>query len=203
MSTPTPQAPAGWYQDPDGSGLLRWWDGTAWTEHRAGTTAATTVSARPALPEGTRVDTVWSWLVALLPLIGIIPLLVFDIHGYLRAALASNPHGMFASLGGYVILLPLTWIAYGLVVFFAYRDWLSLKRAGVVRPFHWAFGFAGSLVYLIGRTVILRKVSKGGAGPLVVVILVYLVVMIIAFYWTYFAMVELIGPIPVHYRARL
>lgn len=25
--------PPGWYQDPDGE-LTRWWDGTAWTEHR-------------------------------------------------------------------------------------------------------------------------------------------------------------------------
>ena len=28
-----PQTPAGWYGDPHGSGRLRYWDGTRWTEH--------------------------------------------------------------------------------------------------------------------------------------------------------------------------
>lgn len=33
-STPPPQPPpAGWYSDPDGASLLRWWDGERWTEH--------------------------------------------------------------------------------------------------------------------------------------------------------------------------
>ena len=39
-STPssTPSVPAGWYADPAGRYELRYWDGTAWTEHvsRAG-----------------------------------------------------------------------------------------------------------------------------------------------------------------------
>ncbi|MEE9242707.1 MAG: DUF4352 domain-containing protein [Mycobacterium sp.] len=31
----TPQMPRGWYSAPDGSGGQRYWDGQAWTEHRA------------------------------------------------------------------------------------------------------------------------------------------------------------------------
>jgi hypothetical protein len=27
------QPPAGWYDDPGAAGQLRWWDGSAWTEH--------------------------------------------------------------------------------------------------------------------------------------------------------------------------
>ncbi len=30
-----PPAPAGWHPDPQSPGILRYWDGTGWTEHRA------------------------------------------------------------------------------------------------------------------------------------------------------------------------
>jgi hypothetical protein len=36
----TPNTPAGWYSDPDGSGGQRYWDGQQWTEHRAPAAAA-------------------------------------------------------------------------------------------------------------------------------------------------------------------
>ena len=32
MDTPPP--PAAWYPDPENAGLLRYWNGTTWTEHR-------------------------------------------------------------------------------------------------------------------------------------------------------------------------
>jgi hypothetical protein len=47
----TPSTPAGWYPDPDGSGGQRYWDGSAWTEHRA------PASPEPAAPTEEHVGT--------------------------------------------------------------------------------------------------------------------------------------------------
>lgn len=41
-------APAGWYPDPEQPGLLRYWDGVRWTDHRASATVPAGRSASPA-----------------------------------------------------------------------------------------------------------------------------------------------------------
>ncbi|WP_197496732.1 DUF4352 domain-containing protein [Mycobacterium sp. 1274761.0] len=35
MTTTPPPTPSGWYPDPEQAGQLRYWDGTAWSEHRS------------------------------------------------------------------------------------------------------------------------------------------------------------------------
>lgn len=50
MSTPPPPSnpPAGWYSDPEGAALQRWWNGATWTEHaQAATPAPTPVPISP------------------------------------------------------------------------------------------------------------------------------------------------------------
>jgi uncharacterized protein DUF4352/uncharacterized protein DUF2510 len=53
----TPPTPAGWYPDPDGSGGQRYWDGSAWTEHRSPAAHEPTEPPAPAQPPGSEQPT--------------------------------------------------------------------------------------------------------------------------------------------------
>jgi Protein of unknown function (DUF2510) len=61
-----PATPPGWYPDPQGAPISRWWDGAQWTEHTQGGYAV-----QPAVkaPEGTAPYTPFIWIAALLPII--------------------------------------------------------------------------------------------------------------------------------------
>lgn len=53
-ASPAPTMPANWYPDPQSPGILRYWDGTRWTEHRsaAAPTATATVYNNVVVPRG-------------------------------------------------------------------------------------------------------------------------------------------------------
>jgi hypothetical protein len=188
-------APAGWYSDPNGSASLRWWDGASWTDHYAPGVAV--VAERPKIPTETKIDGIWIWLIAALPLVSIATFLLIDFGGYMRGIMSGDIAGALASVGvGYLVSLALGWGAWGAGALFAYFDWRDLRAAGVVRPFHWAWAFLAGLVYLIGRTVIVRKVSPRGLGPLWAGIAVYVVVLIASIVWTTWMMAGIMQDIP-------
>ncbi|SDY58275.1 DUF2510 domain-containing protein [Herbiconiux ginsengi] len=120
--------PAGWYPDPAGSPQLRWWDGSAWTDHLQaaapepapaapvapssslqapaygqGYSAAPAyaVSGYPSVPAGTPAYGPFIWVITLLPLISflMIPLLYPSLELQLRSSMAG-PYGQHL-YGGY------------------------------------------------------------------------------------------------------
>src|SRR5690606_27961596 len=142
-STPGNAAP-GWY--PDASGTQRWWDGQGWTAHTAAPTAAAAPFERPQLPADARLDTAWTWAVAVVTFIAAIPVFFWDFTGYFHAIIAletGDASGFGPALGTffgyYAIIMVVSAATYAFAVVSAFRDYKHLVSVGVVRPFHWAF----------------------------------------------------------------
>lgn len=119
----------------------------------------------PAAPPGTKTNTLWIWLVVLLPLVQLIPLLFIDWASLTDLStsrgtlgLVTSPAYLLATFGG--------WIVYGLCALCAYYDWKRLSAAGVPRPFHFAWVFLSSVAYVIGRSVVVKRRTGGGTAPM-------------------------------------
>jgi len=188
MSNVTPSVPAGWYPDPAGTPRQRWWDGISWTENYSEPQqqAAYPATAQPysptaaaeaiQAPAGINVYTPFIWLIALLPLLPMLALLTIDWGSMFRfdpnnpASAATATFGIFLS-PGYLIAVFGGFVIYGLNAFFAFRDYSYLASVGIVRPFHWAWTFLSSIVYVIGRSVVVGRRTGGlGKAPMWVAI---------------------------------
>jgi hypothetical protein len=179
VSTPTPAPAPGWYPDPAGSNRRRWWDGRAWTDHLADGGWDGTIE-QPALDPGAQVNTPFIWVIALLPLLSAIAFLTWDAEGTFRRALEDPQHASAAQFtdAGYLLTSAVGFLIYPAVVLLAYFDWRALTRMGVVKPFHWAWSFL-TIVYIIGRPVVLRRRVHRGLAPLWTFLVVYLVVVVV------------------------
>ncbi|MFD4422831.1 DUF2510 domain-containing protein [Agromyces sp. NPDC058484] len=184
-------APAGWYPQPDGTFGQRWWDGARWTEHTSPIAPPSPALPqydaieKPQVPEGTTVDTPWIWLIVMLPLVGLIPLFFWDLEGYMLRSM-TDP---LAQVGlyfdpWYLTTVALGWITYGVMVWFAFLDVKALRALGYARQFHWAWAFLSSLVYVIGRSVVVKKQARRGMAPMWVVIALNVAMLIGIFVWT-------------------
>ncbi|WP_337004255.1 MULTISPECIES: DUF2510 domain-containing protein [unclassified Microbacterium] len=189
-------APAGWYDD--GAGVPRWWDGYRWVE----ASAAYAAPGQPApVPPGTSANTVWVWLMVLLPLVTLVP--VFGYLAQLRhdllALIALVPFdGSSPDMGRfvaaemslifspwYLVLMLVGWGAYAAWVWFAALDARELAARGFVKPFPWAWAFLSSLVYVIGRHVVVRQRGGRGAGPLITMVAIQVGAFILTMIWCF------------------
>jgi len=206
MSETTPAAaavPPGWYDDGTGSGQQRWWSGVEWTEH----VATPTVIVRPLLPADRPVYSVWIWLIVLLPLLSLGSFFLWQPNfDYLSDPASVGTPGyesrylssMFTP--GYFVILGLSFVSYGLTALFAWRDSIWLRAQGVVRPFSWPWVFIpsyGGLVYVIGRSVIVRRVAAPrGLAPIWVLIAVVVLGFVVAMVWTVSLMSGMLSHLP-------
>ncbi|XAS66350.1 DUF2510 domain-containing protein [Micrococcaceae bacterium Sec5.7] len=165
--TDTPRSPLaapGWYPDPSGSAQLRWWDGRRWTEHLSGAPFQNRPTARPEISAQTPVYNPLIWVITVLPLIAVALIITWNpvfriVYVGARRTPTVDPGSVFTP--SYFLLIGSGWLIYGVSVLLAYLDWQKLGRAGVIRPFHWAWAFLGATIYIIGRSVIVHKVAVG------------------------------------------
>lgn len=138
------------------------------------------VSERAPLTSGLATGTPWIWLSIVAAHLQVVALFFVDWQEYvdMLAAVAADPtmDPNAAPLAEWS--LGVTGLgALGLVfvsasVLFAFLDHRALAARGIRRPFPWAFAFLAfvvtlaSGVYVIGRTVVVRRQTGGGLAPL-------------------------------------
>ncbi len=139
-----------------------------------------------------KTDTIWVWLIIAASTLGILASLLFDFEGYFDFVIETAQSADESYIGdldwlgsvGVISLLGLLFVVASIV--FSYLDWRELQKRGIVRPFHWAFSFlilitGVPIVYLIGRSVVVKKQTGKGLLPLWVWIALTVIASIIVF----------------------
>jgi predicted Co/Zn/Cd cation transporter (cation efflux family) len=152
----------GWYPDPSGLGRQRYWDGTRWTDQlHDPVTGAYGALPGAALGAETPVYNALIWTIVLLPLVSLI----------VSSAMATNTFATRSTSGSplvdplFLVSQALGWGIYLTTVLFAFFDRRQLLADGFARPFHWAWAFLSGAVYVIGRSVIVRRRAGRGMAP--------------------------------------
>lgn len=143
------------------------------------------------------------WAIALLPLLSVIAFGFFDLRGLMVTSVESSSRGPSSLAGvslmldpGYLAMVGIGWVVYGVTVVLAFLDWRVLQRAAVVRPFHWAWAFLGGWVYVIGRSVVVKTRTGRGLLPIWVMIAVVVVGIIVVVVKMVDAVAAVIGTVP-------
>jgi hypothetical protein len=162
---PAATPPAGWYPDPAGTPRQRWWNGVAWTEDLQYPEPPVYGRLAPtAVGPDTPVYGAYIWIIVLLPVLSLITFTTMDLGAILNQAVTSPTGSPYTP--AYVLNQFLGLAGYGATVTLAYFDRRRLISAGFTRPFHWAWAFLYSGVYVIGRSVVVRNSAGRGLAPL-------------------------------------
>lgn len=207
------QTPPGWYPDAAGvTRWWDGYQWTAHTQAAAAAVPGHVAPGPvqyPRVPEGTPVYTRWTWWVVFLPFAAAVPAVGYlvdmpaRIIDLVRWSMAvSGPDGSIDSTyeaeflrrmlelilsPWYLATMLVAVAALGLTIWFSYLDHRDLQRLGYIRPFHWAWSLLGlggyGIVYIIGRSVVVRRRSGRGLAPLWVSVALYAAGIVAAFIW--------------------
>lgn len=129
-----------------------------------------------------RVLTPFIWIMVFLPVISLVLAMTLDWHALfeqsVNATLApgGRPVSPFAVYTPtYVAVQVLGILIYVAQVVLARFDRNALRTGGIARPFHPGWCFFGSLVYVIGRSVIVYRDTHRGLSPLWVQVIIAVV----------------------------
>ncbi len=166
------QAAPGWYPTAPGSTQVRWWDGTQWTEHYQ--SLGVLPGAPDKAPAGTNPNTVWIWLLVFAPLLQFaeLPLFASSFAAIPAPGQTTTTDIATSSISASLLLDGISLALAAVFIVLAALDFRALKARGVPAPFHWAWAFLGSLVYVIGRAVVVRRRTGTGLVPLWVYLIV-------------------------------
>jgi Protein of unknown function (DUF2510) len=147
----------------------------------------------PPAPAGAKVINWYLWAVIFLPVITLIVFLATfnsyapTIEKYLteiqRESLNPNRGAVpaFAYPAWYWLTQLLSFVVYLGMVLLAWFDTRRLAAVGVARPFHWAWAFLTPIVYVIGRSIVVRRRSGHGLWPIWVLAAFYVFYLIVVF----------------------
>ncbi|MET4052355.1 hypothetical protein ABID81_001725 [Frigoribacterium sp. PvP054] len=145
---------------------------------------------------GASTSTPFVWVLVVLPLVQLVGLAFWDIPDYLERATTFTP-GAYQSpfTPGYLAYMGVALLVYALMVVFSWLDHRALVAKGIVKPFPWPWAFL-TIVYVIGRSVVVKRRTGGGLAPLWLFIAVYLITIVVAFSVFISAFVEFAQTMP-------
>lgn len=114
----------------------------------------------PKVPASTQPFTWAIWVLAALPVVYVLLALNMDYRGALEMSpRGPRPDALVASAVSSLV----QFLVWGGSVALAFVDWRDLTRRGIAKPFHWAWAFIPVVggVYLIGRSIIVRRRIEG------------------------------------------
>jgi hypothetical protein len=162
---PAATPPAGWYPDPEGTPRRRWWNGAAWTADLHYPEPPVFGRVAPtAVGQDTPVYNAFIWVIVLLPLLSMLYNLTTDTSAMFTGAISTRPGSIYTPV--YVLGQFLSLASYAAMVTLAYFDRQRLIADGFVRPFHWAWTFLIPGIYVIGRSVVVRRQAGRGVAPI-------------------------------------